>query len=72
MTQLSQQSMLKLINKNEYEKNNYFILLCLFGVLSSGHCQEKRLLDHYYLTVMAIKEGNISGFEKQRKTYKEY
>lgn len=51
-------------------KRIIILFVCLFGVLSSGHCQEKRLLDHYYLTVKAIKEGNISGFENNVKHIK--
>ena len=51
-------------------KRIIILFVCLFGVLSSGHCQEKRLLDHYYLTVKAIKEDNISGFENNVKHIK--
>ena len=54
---------------NEYEKNCFFFL-CLFGLLSIGHCQEKQSFDHYYLTIKAIKEGNISDFEKNIKHIK--
>ena len=39
------------------------LFVCLFGVLGSGYCQEKRLYNHYYLTMKAIKEGNLSDFE---------
>ena len=47
------------------------LLVCLFGVLGSGYCQEKRLYDHYYLTMKAIKEGNLSDreFNKQVQIY---
>ena len=46
------------------------LLVCLFGVLGSGYCQEKRLYDHYYLTMKAIKEGNLSDFENNVKHIK--
>ncbi len=29
---MNQQSMLELINKNEYEKNNYFICVPIWGI----------------------------------------
>ena len=47
-----------------------FLFVCLFGLLSIGHCQEKQSFDHYYLTIKAIKEGNISDFEKNIKHIK--
>ena len=58
--------MLKLNNKKKYEKNS-ILFVCLFGLLSIGHCQKKQSFDHYYLTIKAIKEGNISDFEKNIK-----
>ena len=47
-----------------------FLFVCLFGLLSIGHCQKKQSFDHYYLTIKAIKEGNISDFEKNIKHIK--
>ena len=45
-----------------------FLFLCLFVFLYSGHCQKN--FDHYHLTMKAIKEGNISDFEKNIKHIK--
>lgn len=47
-----------------------FLFVYLFGLLSIGHCQKKQSFDHYYLTIKAIKEGNISDFEKNIKHIK--
>ena len=47
-----------------------FLFLCLFVFLYSGHCQKN--FDHYHLTIKAIKEGNISDFEKNIKHIKNY
>ena len=45
-----------------------FLFLCLFVFLYSGHCQKN--FDHCHLTMKAIKEGNISDFEKNIKHIK--
>ncbi|WP_249113392.1 ankyrin repeat domain-containing protein [Prevotella melaninogenica] len=47
-----------------------FLFVYLFGVLYSGHCPKKQSIDHYYLTIKAIKGGNISDFEKNIKHIK--
>ena len=39
-------------------KKPAFLFVCLFGLLSPGHCHEKQSLGHYCLTIKAIKEGN--------------
>ena len=42
------------------------LFVCLFGVLGSGYCQEKRLYNHYYLTETSAKPSFIEKFPFSR------